>query len=182
MGREIFIFTVMLCGIFFIFALRLNFLVGRSILSPIGEMLGVIDGVRHGEFTPRIRILSNDELGVLGDADQAVLAALGMRKRLEALNLMRKDEGKPPFLHGIGIHTGIVLAGNTGSEDRLSYALIGDTVNLASRIQDLTKVFDCDILISEETVERLGRSFQMAKKPSQRVKGYSKPVTVHQIL
>jgi len=53
-------------------------------------------------------------------ADKAVLAALEMRKNLEDLNRARAEEGKMPFRHGIGIHTGEVLAGNTGSEDRLS--------------------------------------------------------------
>ena len=117
-----------------------------------------------------------------GHADQAVLAALEMRKNLDGLNEIRRKEGKKPFKHGIGIHTGEVLAGNTGSHDRLSYALIGDTVNLGSRIQDLTKEFHCDILVSEETVKRLTHSFEMKKNPPHRVKGYSKLITVFQIV
>ena len=60
-----------------------------------------------------------------GHADQAVRAALEMRRTLENLNETRVANGKPPFAHGIGICTGEVLAGNTGSEDHLSYALIG---------------------------------------------------------
>jgi class 3 adenylate cyclase len=114
--------------------------------------------------------------------ERAVLAALEMRKRLEILNDERISAGKVPFRHGIGIHTGSVLAGNMGSEDRLSYALIGDTVNVASRIEGLTKLFDCDILVSQETTLGLHHSFQMEKKPTQMVKGYSKPVIVYQIL
>jgi len=60
--------------------------------------------------------------------------------------------------------------------------LIGDTVNLGSRIQDLTKEFHCDILVSEETVKRLTHSFEMKKTPPHRVKGYSKLITVFQIV
>ena len=115
-------------------------------------------------------------------SDKAVLAALEMRRSLEALNKDRAKKDMPPFRHGIGIHTGAVLAGNVGSEDRLSYNLIGDTVNVASRIQDLTKEFHCDILVSEETVKRLGSSYLMKKQLPHKVKGYSKPITVFKVL
>jgi len=113
--------------------------------------------------------------------EQAVRAALDMRTALEALNRERIRDGKIPFEHGIGIHTGELLAGNTGSEDRLSYALIGDTVNLTSRIADLNKTFASDILVSEATIERLGVSFSFKKEPEQNVKGYSKPITVYRV-
>jgi class 3 adenylate cyclase len=292
LGREILLFTFILCGAFVAITLKLNVLVGNSILNPIGEFLGVVERVKGGDFNQRIRVLSNDEIGVLGDAgndmirgladrerireafgkyvtpeirdqilagriplngerrmatlvfsdlrdftsyveenpseevissmrayftamqkaisahqglvlqyvgdeveavfgvplrqvdhaDKAVLAALKMRKSLEELNQHRIREGKAIFRHGIGICTGEVLAGNTGSEDRLSYALIGDTVNLASRIQGLTKIFHCDILVSEETVKMLDHSFHMQKELPQSVKGYSRPITVYLVL
>jgi len=117
-------------------------------------------------------------------AVRAVQAALDMRKSLAALNQKRIQEGRQPFKHGIGIHTGEVLAGNVGSEDRLSYALIGDTVNLASRIETLTKEFACDILAGEETVKRLDGSLQieMERQSPCQVKGHTKPVVVYKIL
>ncbi|MBW1767742.1 MAG: HAMP domain-containing protein [Deltaproteobacteria bacterium] len=115
-------------------------------------------------------------------AQKAIMAALGMRTRLEELNKIRVAEGLIPFRHGVGIHTGEVLAGNTGSEDRLSYTLIGSTVNLASRIEGLTKKFKCDILASEETVKCLTGSFNLKKEPPQMVKGYSKPITIYQVI
>lgn len=290
--REILVFTLVLCAIFVGIAFRLNRLVQKSIQGPIGEMLGLLGKVKKGDFTQRIRVLSNDEIGILGDAgnemlaglaererirdtfgkyvtpeirdrildgriplsgerteatllfsdlrgfteyveqnapedvissmrayftsmdkairkydglvlqyvgdeieavfgvplrydrheDKAIMAALEMRKNLEALNRNRIREGKKPFKHGIGIHTGLVLAGNTGSEDRLSYALIGDTVNVASRISHLTKSVDSDILVSEETVRGLKNSFEMKKESPQLLRGYSKPVTVYRVL
>jgi class 3 adenylate cyclase len=115
-------------------------------------------------------------------AQKAIMAALEMRSILEELNRTRTAEGLTPFRHGIGIHTGEVLAGNTGSEDRLSYTLIGNTVNLTSRIEGLTKKFKCDILASEETVKRLTGSFNLKKEPPQMVKGYSKPITIYQVI
>ncbi|MEJ2587150.1 MAG: adenylate/guanylate cyclase domain-containing protein [Deltaproteobacteria bacterium] len=87
--------------------------------------------------------------------DRAVMAALDMRARLKDLNRKRRDEGKDPIYHGIGIHTGTVLAGSVGSPERLTYAMVGDTVNSASRIQDLNKTYDTDILVSESTKNRL---------------------------
>ena len=115
-------------------------------------------------------------------AQKAIMAALEMRTSLEELNKIRIAEGLIPFRHGIGIHTGEVLAGNTGSEDRLSYTLIGSTVNLASRIEGLTKQIRCDILASEETVKCLTGSFNLKKEPPQMVKGYSKPITIYQVI
>src|SRR5262249_28988177 len=67
--------------------------------------------------------------------EHAVRAALEMRERLAAWNAARHRTGRPPLRNGIGVHTGVVLAGNIGSADRLSYALVGDPVNVASRIQ-----------------------------------------------
>lgn len=113
--------------------------------------------------------------------DLAVQAALEMRKELVKLNQGRARNGKAPFKHGIGVHTGKLLAGNTGSLERLSYALIGGTVNLASRIAGLNKIFGSDILLSGATVERLHRKFSMTEEDEQMVKGYSKPITVYRV-
>ncbi|MBW1945485.1 MAG: adenylate/guanylate cyclase domain-containing protein [Deltaproteobacteria bacterium] len=115
-------------------------------------------------------------------AENALRAAIEMRKSLGKLNRERVRQGKIPFRHGIGIYTGSVLAGNTGSEDRLSYALIGNTVNLASRIQGLTKDLQWDILVSQETVQKLSRTFSLHEESPQSIKGYSMPVTVYKVL
>ena len=62
-AREILIFTIILCGIFIIIGLRLNILVGNSILKPIGQMLAMVREVKHGNFSKGIRVVSNDEIG-----------------------------------------------------------------------------------------------------------------------
>ena len=64
---------------------------------------------------------------------------------------------------------------------RLSYALIGGTVNLASRIAGLNKTFDSDILVSSATVERLHQAFPLTEQPEQVVKGYTQPITVYRV-
>jgi adenylate cyclase len=115
-------------------------------------------------------------------ARRAVRAALDMRARLAAFNAARTAAGKRPLRHGIGVHTGTVLAGNIGSGERLSYALVGDTVNLASRIQDLTKTAAADILISATTRAALDGEVAVTPLPATRVKGRSAEVAVFAVV
>jgi class 3 adenylate cyclase len=87
--------------------------------------------------------------------DHAVAAACAMRSALSQLNAERRETGDSEIHHGIGIHSGRVLAGNVGSSKRKTYSMLGDTVNLASRLQVLNKKLATDILISGETRQRL---------------------------
>ena len=291
-GRGIIVFTLVLCIIAFFSGGILNRVVSRSIVEPLENMLGVVDRIQNADYNTRIKVLGNDEIGVLGDAgnemikglaereklrttfgryvtpeirdeilsgrislegdrreatvlfadlrnftpfvennspeeviagmrayftamhrairrhkglvlqfvgdeieavfgvpvhfpdhaDAAIRAALEMRMALKELNSDRSAREKPPFSHGIGIHSGKVLAGNSGSEEQSAYALIGNTVNVASRIQALTKEIRWDILASQETVDELQGSFKIHKQTPRMVKGYSRPVIVHRIL
>jgi adenylate cyclase len=115
-------------------------------------------------------------------AAMAVRAALDMRGRLRAWNARREAAGKPALRHGIGIHTGTVLAGNIGGAERLSYALVGDPVNLASRIQGLTKDFKVDILISEATRKSIDPAVTVEELPAVRVKGRAEEVNVYKVV
>lgn len=111
-------------------------------------------------------------------ARRAVLTALDMRGRLARLNQELAGQGYARLEHGVGIHSGQVLAANIGSPDRLSYALVGDTVNLASRLQGLSKEFDADVLLSAATAASLGADFNLRQLPATLVKGKSEPVDV----
>jgi adenylate cyclase len=115
-------------------------------------------------------------------AAMAVRAAVDMRRRLREWNARREAAGQPALRHGIGIHTGTVLAGNIGGAERLSYALVGDPVNMASRIQGLTKDFKVDILISEATRSRLDGGVQVEELPAVRVKGRAEEVNVYKVV
>src|SRR5215813_10035854 len=112
-------------------------------------------------------------------ADRALAAALEMRARLAALNVRRTEAGKPPLRNGIGIHSGTVLAGSIGSAERTTYALVGDAVNLASRIQGLNKELGTEILVSEATRSRLRADAALEQLPAVRVKGKSVEVSVY---
>jgi class 3 adenylate cyclase len=111
----------------------------------------------------------------------AVRAAMAMRERLVSVNQKLRIKGYASLRHGIGIHTGNVVAANIGSEDRLSYALVGDTVNLASRIQSLNKEFDTDILISAITLNRLSEYISGEKLGATSVKGKKEPVEIFKL-
>jgi len=116
-----------------------------------------------------------------GHADRAVRAAREMSRRLAGWNEARAGQGKRPLRNGIGIHTGTVLAGSIGSLDRLSYALVGDAVNLASRIQSLTKELGSNILVSGATRDRLADPSALERVTAARVKGRSAEVEVYRL-
>jgi adenylate cyclase len=116
-----------------------------------------------------------------GHQEHAAEAALEMRKRLSALNHKLSNQGYGKLKHGIGVHTGEVLAANIGSPDRLSYAMVGDTVNVASRIQELNKKFGTDILISETTKVGLNDKVITEKLPPAMAKGIKEPLQLSKI-
>lgn len=289
---DIFFFTVVLCAIFIVMGFRLNLLVGRSVREPVDAMLEVVKKVEQGDFTQRIKVVSNDELGQLAEAgnrmiqglaerervresfgryvtpeirdkilagqipldgerkaatmlfadlrgfssyvesnppeevimsmreyftimenavrdngglvlqfvgdeleavfgvplevkdhaDKAVNAALQMREGLGRFNEKRLDLGKPDFRHGVGICSGPVLAGNTGSRDHPAYGMIGDTVNMASRLQDMTKDFSCDILIASQTRDLLKDDFKIHSRGEHPIKGHASTMEIFEVL
>jgi len=114
---------------------------------------------------------------------KAVMAALEMRKRLDGLNRERKKMGEASIQHGIGIHTGMVLAGSVGSPERLVYAMVGDTVNVASRIQGLNKQFQTDILVSRKTMALLPPGeFELVSLGRTPIRGKSEEIEVFKVL
>jgi len=113
--------------------------------------------------------------------DKAVQAALEMRKTLTELNARIRDLGQTQFSHGIGIHSGPALAGVVGSTERQTYCLVGDTVNVASRVADLCKKYETDILVSQQTFQNLRQNYGLTALPPTQVKGRSQSLMVYRI-
>jgi sigma-B regulation protein RsbU (phosphoserine phosphatase) len=131
-GKEIFIFIIIVYIIFFSIALGLNFLVGKSILDPIKEMMGIVKKVRYGDYHQKVRVVSNDELGVLGDGMNEMTAGLIERERMrESLDLAREVQQtllpqKYPKVKGLDIASTIVYCDETGG-DYYDFLTGGDT-------------------------------------------------------
>lgn len=121
-----------------------------------------------------------------GDKEEAlaaVRAALRMRDNLKQLNAELQLDGQEPLAQGIGLHFGEVMAGNLGSSHRLEYTVIGATVNVASRLEGLTRHFDQhSILISGELRDLLGDAVEVIDLGPQMVKGWPVPIQVFSLL
>ncbi len=115
------------------------------------------------------------------DAERSVRAGLAMNTALAELNADRERRSLAKIRHGIGIHFGPVIAGNIGTENRLEYTVIGDTVNVASRIQDACKSVGEAFLISDAVKTRLPPDIQVRSLPEQRVKGRQAPVQIYAV-
>jgi adenylate cyclase len=118
------------------------------------------------------------------DACNCVMTALMMRKALYEMNKNREpdDPGNPSIRIGCGINTGIVTAGQLGSDLRMEYTAIGDPVNLASRTEALNKPLGTDILITEDTWNLVNKYFITEEMPSVTVKGKEKPVRIFAVV
>ncbi|MBU0970591.1 MAG: HAMP domain-containing protein [Proteobacteria bacterium] len=292
-GRGVLIFSLAVFVLFFLGSGVLNRLVSRSIADPINGILKAMRDIQQGNYQTRVKVVSNDEVGILGDATNKMIqdlgekellrdafgryvapevrdeiisgripldgefkdvtilfadlrdftpmteandpksvvrilnayfkemsaaitansglilqflgdeiyavfgapvsckhhpsnafsAALDMEKRLAALNKRFALQKTPGLSHGIGIHTGQVLAANIGSPDRLSYLLVGDAVNLASRLQSLTRELSARIIVSADTAAFLPEpkvQSLLVKHPRPvRIKGRKNPVEIY---
>jgi adenylate cyclase len=116
------------------------------------------------------------------DADQALAAADDMMRRLAALNERRVAAGQQALDIGIGFSTGPTVVGNIGSVKRLDYTVIGDNVNLASRLEGATKQYGAKIVLSETTVRELQSPATLRELDLIRVRGKDRPVAVYESL
>jgi len=118
-----------------------------------------------------------------GCANDSVMAAIGMRRKLSEYNEDRIRQGQPAIDIGIGINTGRMTLGTIGFETRMDNTVIGDTVNLASRIEGITKNYSIPIVISENTARQLKNpeQFLIREIDTVKVKGKEEPVTIYEI-
>lgn len=115
------------------------------------------------------------------DAHQAVRACLEMRRALEHLNESRIERGQPPINIGMGLHAGQAISGTIGSDERMEYTVIGNTVNTASRIEASTKAFGADLLVSDTVIAKVGEDFKMELAGAAEVKGRSEALKMFKV-
>ena len=120
--------------------------------------------------------------GVERDAQHAVAAALAMKRALARLNINWQQRGMKELAFGIGINHGDVIVGNLGSEEKMEVSVIGDAVNLGSRLEGLTKEYKLDLLLGENMVPLVQSRFVLRTVGSVQVKGKTIPVRVFTVM
>jgi adenylate cyclase len=161
----------------------------RVLLDFLNEYLsGMVESVMHHHGVVD-KFIGDAIMAVFGapvpepdDALRAVKAALAMQARLRKINEVFKARGLPEIRTGIGLHFGQVVAGNIGHVERMEYTVIGDTVNLASRLEGMTKELDSDVVMSADLYEQVAH--QVDAEPLQRikVKGRDRDVMVYRLI
>ncbi|GAB1484411.1 hypothetical protein MASR2M78_32290 [Treponema sp.] len=156
-----------------------NFKFINSYLARIVPVINAHNGFVDKYVGDAIMALFPHESG----ADSAVMAAIEMQKKIVEYNGHRANCGYQPLSMGIGLHTGTLMLGVVGVEDRMQSTVISDAVNLASRLESITKVFNVSLAISEETFKNLQDpgAYMYRFIGKVRVKGKLEPVSVFEI-
>ena len=128
-------------------------------------------------------------LVVFGDPEQyknhaknAVKCAYELRKKVKKIKQRWIEEGKPKIDIGVGINTGEAFIGNVGTKNRFEYTVIGDTVNIASRIEDYNKIYKTHILISENTYNKISQIVDVIKIREVYIKGKANKINIYEVL
>lgn len=159
-----------------------------EILNYLNTYLTKVSGQieKHGGIVDKyigdaVMALFGAPLQHADDPARAVAAAVAMCKTMRLHNIELKQSGLPPMRIGVGINTARVVAGNVGSASRLNYTVVGDGVNVASRLEGLTKTYGVDIIVSEST-RALATGFLFRELDRVCVKGKSQPVALFEPL
>ena len=156
-----------------------------EVLTLLNEYLTAMTAIidKHGGVVDKyigdaIMALFGAPLELPDHAEKAVRCAIEMTTALARLNSEFRLKGQPELGMGIGINTGVVVVGNMGSRDRLNYTVIGDNVNLASRLESVTKEYQVPIIVSEMTRNK-STNINYKKLDHITVKGKQEPVTIY---
>jgi adenylate cyclase len=161
----------------------------RALLDFLNEYFsGMVESVmqHHGVVD---KFIGDAIMAVFGapvphpeDPLHAVKAALEMRARLCKINEVFKARGLPEIRTGIGLHSGQVVAGNMGHAERMEYTVIGDAVNLASRLEGMTKELRCDVILSEDLFKQVEKDVDTEPLHKIKVKGRDQEVMVYKLI
>jgi adenylate cyclase len=163
-------------------------------LGPAGTVKWVGDVM--GELSDRVMAEGGVLVDYVGDemfamwgaprpqpdqAERAVRAALAMRDAVGELDRRWREKLGEPTAVGVGLNTGVAQVGNTGSRHKFKYGPLGNAVNLASRVQGLTKYLKCRLLVTAATRRRLGAEFVARRVVTARVVNIEEPVTLYEV-
>ncbi|GAB5047347.1 CHASE2 domain-containing protein [Thermodesulfovibrio sp. TK110] len=156
----------------------------NSYLDPMTKIVLKHKGMLDKYIGDAIMAIYNAPVELSQHPEQALLSALEMIRQLKALNEKFKKIGFPEIDIGIGINTGEAVIGNMGTDMRFDYTAIGDTVNLASRLEGLNKFYGTRIIISESTFNSLKQKNKFITRELDliRVKGKKEPVKIYEVI
>lgn len=154
----------------------------NEFFNEMTECIFKYDGMVDKFLGDGIMAIFGAPVPIPGHAEKAVMAALEMVERAERLKKKWKTKGKKGFDVGIGIHTGVAVVGNIGSSKRMEYTAIGDTVNLAARLEPLNKEYGTRIIISEATKRQIEDFFVLRDLGSVKVKGKRAEVKIYEVI
>lgn len=154
----------------------------NSYLSPISDIILKERGTIDKYIGDAVMAYWNAPLDLKNHADHALSSAILQLQELDNLNIGYKKQGYPAINIGIGLHTGLVTVGEMGSVDRSDFTIIGDSVNLGSRLEGLTKFYGAKIIISEDTKKLLTKKYKIRELDRVQVKGKSKSITIFEVL
>ena len=151
-------------------------------LTTMSRVIEDHGGVVDKYIGDAIMALYGAPLGHDDDPERAVQTAVEMIEALDGINDELAGRGLPEIKIGVGVNTDNVVAGNMGSENRMNYTVIGDGVNLAARLEGVTKQYGVKILISEKTMNEVGGKFLIRELDIVRVAGKKEPVRIYEPL
>jgi adenylate cyclase len=160
----------------------------NRLLTPLTNTIVGHEGTIDKYIGDAVMAFWNAPLSVPNHEIKACAAALAMIESLEALNRERREEtvsaGQPflPFRIGIGINTGRCVVGNLGSDLRFNYSVLGDPVNVASRLEGQTKYYDVPIIVGSRTAERAQEQFAILELDLVAVKGKTEAQSIYALL
>ena len=150
--------------------------------SELEPIITKYNGVINKFIGDAVLVVFGDPAEDKSHAQNAVKCAYELRNRVKDIKQRWLEEGKPKIDIGIGINTGEAFIGNVGTENRFEYTVIGDTVNIASRIEDYNKIYKTHILISENTYNKISQIVDVIKIREVSIKGKAKKINIYEVL
>lgn len=157
-------------------------LILNEYFTEIEPIIAKYNGVINKFIGDAVMAIFGEPIHDKNHALNAVMCANAMLKKVKQLQEKWLYEGKPKIEIGVGINTGDVFVGNIGSEKRLEYTVIGDTVNLASRLESYNKIYKTNFLISSSTYDEVKGYVDVIKISEVQIRGKAKKMNIYEIL